>query len=123
LGSIPQINSSKRNADEYYFRLTESKGNPDTDPLLVWLSGGPGCSSFAALFLEHGPFYINFDGKTLYENKYSWNAKANFLFFESPIGVGFSYDTNRDSYSTANDDQTASQNFYALKDFFETWVY
>ncbi|KAK5968127.1 Carboxypeptidase [Trichostrongylus colubriformis] len=101
-----------------HYMLTESKHDPDTDPLLVWFNGGPGCSSYAGLFEELGPFYVNFDGQTLYENKYSWNAKANVLYLESPIGVGYSYDSIEDSFYAADDSQTASQNYFALQDFF-----
>uniref|UniRef100_A0A7I4Y0C9 Carboxypeptidase n=1 Tax=Haemonchus contortus TaxID=6289 RepID=A0A7I4Y0C9_HAECO len=103
-----------------HYMLTESKHDPDTDPLLVWFNGGPGCSSFAGLFEELGPFYVNYDGQTLYENKYAWNARANVLYLESPIGVGYSYDSVHDSFYNADDSQTASQNYVALKDFFNT---
>ncbi|RCN39171.1 serine carboxypeptidase [Ancylostoma caninum] len=99
-------------------KLTESRSSPGDDPLVVWFNGGPGCSSVAGLFEELGPFYVNFDGSSLYENVYAWNTKANVLYLESPIGVGFSYDTTHDYYTTANDDQTAAQNYAALKDFF-----
>ncbi|KAK6053237.1 serine carboxypeptidase [Cooperia oncophora] len=113
----------KANADNtwhMHYMLTESKHDPDNDPLLVWFNGGPGCSSYAGLFEELGPFYVNFDGQTLYENKYSWNAKANVLYLESPIGVGYSYDSVHDSFYQAEDSQTASQNYFALMDFFNT---
>ncbi|PWA70376.1 serine carboxypeptidase-like 18 [Artemisia annua] len=34
----------------YYF--IESEGNPNEDPLMLWLTGGPGCSGLSGLFYE-----------------------------------------------------------------------
>ncbi|KAH7730133.1 Protein F32A5.3 [Aphelenchoides avenae] len=101
-----------------HYMLTESKNDPKNDPLLFWFNGGPGCSSFSGAFEELGPFYVNKDGKTLFENVYSWNARANVMYLESPIGTGFSYDTKNPKYSQANDSQSLSQNYAALVDFF-----
>ena len=33
-----------------------------TDPLLLWMTGGPGCSSEVALFGENGPCHVNANG-------------------------------------------------------------
>ncbi|KAK5968124.1 Carboxypeptidase [Trichostrongylus colubriformis] len=112
------LNANDNGTWQMHYMLTESRSDPSSDPLIVWFNGGPGCSSYVGLFEELGPFYVNYDGESLYENVYAWNTKANVLYLESPIGVGFSYDTSQDSYSTANDDQTAAQNYAALKDFF-----
>merc|ERR1712166_305485 len=62
----------------------------DTDPLIMWLSGGPGCSSEIALFEENGPYKINSDGEVT-SHPYSWNEKGNLLFVDQPIGTGFSH--------------------------------
>ena len=41
----------------YYF--IESEQHPETDPLMLWLTGGPGCTSLSAIFFEHiGNFFI-----------------------------------------------------------------
>lgn len=44
-------------------------------PLVLWLNGGPGCSSIAyGASEEIGPFHIHPDGKTLFLNPYAWNS-------------------------------------------------
>ncbi|KAH9740358.1 serine carboxypeptidase-like 25 [Citrus sinensis] len=80
-----------------FYWLTEATHNPLNKPLVVWLNGGPGCSSVAyGASEEIGPFRINKTASGLYLNKLSWNTEANLLFLETPAGVGFSY-TNRSS--------------------------
>jgi hypothetical protein len=41
------------NAEVFYYFI-ESENNPKEDPLLLWLTGGPGCSAFSALAFEIG---------------------------------------------------------------------
>lgn len=37
----------------------ESRKSPETDPMIVWLNGGPGFSSMAGMVLENGPCRID----------------------------------------------------------------
>ncbi|CAL9230546.1 unnamed protein product [Arabidopsis halleri] len=78
----------------YYF--IKSENNPKEDPLLLWLSGGPGCSSTTGLFFENGPVTFKVDGynggsPTLLSTTYSWTKVANMIFLDQPVGTGFSY--------------------------------
>lgn len=40
---------------------------------MIWMTGGPGCSSEVALFFENGPYVINSDNKTLSWNDFGWD--------------------------------------------------
>lgn len=104
------------NNRHFHYWFVESQSNPATDPVLLWLTGGPGCSGLSALLTEFGPFMVNPDGATLSLNPYSWNKKASILTIESPAGVGYSYSSNGDIQT--DDNQTANANFNALKGFF-----
>uniref|UniRef100_A0A671K6D7 Carboxypeptidase n=1 Tax=Sinocyclocheilus anshuiensis TaxID=1608454 RepID=A0A671K6D7_9TELE len=99
-----------------HYWFVESQKDPAGSPVVLWLNGGPGCSSLDGLLTEHGPFLIQDDGVTLEYNPYSWNKIANVLYLESPAGVGFSY--SDDKKYTTNDTEVATNNYLALKEFF-----
>ncbi|OQU85873.1 hypothetical protein SORBI_3004G329000 [Sorghum bicolor] len=91
-----------------FYWLTEAVGDAAAKPLVLWLNGGPGCSSVAyGASEEIGPFRIKPNGTGLFLNKYSWNREANLLFLESPAGVGFSYTNTTSDLKTTGDERTA----------------
>lgn len=100
-----------------HYWFLESASNPETDPVVLWMNGGPGCSSDLGLLTEHGPFRIADDGATVMYNPFSWNTVANMLYLEAPAGVGYSYAD--DGNYTTDDDQTAQDNHLALQAFFK----
>ena len=51
-------------------RYFESRNDPVHDPLILWMTGGPGCAGEIALFHENGPCKINDDHKTTHINPY-----------------------------------------------------
>eukprot|EP01117_Protostelium_nocturnum_P012922 TRINITY_DN4783_c0_g2_i2.p1 TRINITY_DN4783_c0_g2~~TRINITY_DN4783_c0_g2_i2.p1 ORF type:complete len:471 (+),score=127.14 TRINITY_DN4783_c0_g2_i2:3-1415(+) len=110
------VSSSRR----LFYWFVESQNSPSSDPVVLWLNGGPGCSSLGGLLTEHGPFRPNSDGKTLSLNPSSWNKVANVIYLESPAGVGFSYSTNTSDY-TVGDARTADDAYHFLIGFFKTF--
>ncbi|KAK4368709.1 hypothetical protein RND71_012501 [Anisodus tanguticus] len=80
----------------YYFIKSES--DPENDPIILWLTGGPGCSSFSALAYEIGPLYFTqkeYNGSLpeLASTPNSWTKGASMIFLEQPVHTGFSYAT------------------------------
>lgn len=74
--------------DDIFYWLFPSRSDADSDPLIIWLTGGPGCSSELAVFVENGP--MNLVNGEAVSNPNSWSNKANLLFIDQPIGTGFS---------------------------------
>ncbi|XVF54764.1 hypothetical protein PTKIN_Ptkin05aG0208100 [Pterospermum kingtungense] len=109
------VDYNKNKALFYYF--VEAETDPASKPLVLWLNGGPGCSSLGVgAFSENGPFRPN--GELLVRNEFSWNREANMLYLETPIGVGFSYSTNTSSYIAVDDETTARDNLLFLQCWF-----
>ncbi len=73
----------------FYWLMRSRSSTPYNDPLVIWLTGGPGCSSSVAIFEENGPWKINPD-LTLKTNPFSWNNNANVVYMDQPLGTGFS---------------------------------
>ncbi|XP_027205130.2 lysosomal protective protein-like [Dermatophagoides pteronyssinus] len=99
-----------------HYWFFESEHQPLNDPLVLWLNGGPGCSSLVGALEENGPFIINKDF-TIDYNPNTWTTHVNMLYIESPAQVGFSYKLDQ-NYQT-DDNETAYNNLAALKNFFE----
>ncbi|KAF3672901.1 Serine carboxypeptidase-like 40 [Capsicum annuum] len=101
-GGYVTVNESSGRALYYYFTEDE---NPNSLPLLLWLNGGPGCSSIAYGAMEElGPFRVN---------------TANVLFLKSPAGVGFSYTNTSSDLIKTGDGRTAYDNFVFLLNWLE----
>ncbi len=107
-----------------FFWFFESQDDPEADPVVLWLNGGPGASSFLGLFLENGPYKIKKDPVTgelsLADNPYSWNRHASYLMIDQPAGVGLS--GVRESSCYAPNEAVATYQLYqGLLEFFRRY--
>ena len=99
----------------HYWFVT-STNQPSTDPVAIWMNGGPGCSSLEGFLTELGPFTFTGERDSsgvplMVDNPYAWTTVSSVLFLEQPAGVGFSYAVNG---STQTDDYIQSQNTYGF---------
>ncbi|MEW5304504.1 MAG: hypothetical protein WDW36_007114 [Sanguina aurantia] len=117
------ITVDKASRRSLFYVMAQSKRSK-ADPLVLWLNGGPGCSSLGGGFMsELGPFYPTPASSTdappiLSPNAYAWNDNAHMLFLESPAGVGFSYSEEESDY-VVGDERTASDARLFMLRFYE----
>lgn len=119
------------NNDKYFFYwlfapdLTTNKNSATTTvkekdvPVIIWLNGGPACSSMDGLFIENGPFRLAVDTKGNYEIRvapHSWHrSPAYTLYIDQPVGTGLSFTTS-EKYPT-NDQEVNTDVYYFLQEF------
>ncbi|CCC70696.1 hypothetical protein NCAS_0F02120 [Naumovozyma castellii] len=97
----------------FFFWFFESRNDPKNDPVILWLSGGPGCSSMTGLFFELGPSSLGKKLKPIH-NPYSWNSNASVIFLDQPVNVGFSYSGSKGVSNTV----AAGKDVYAFLQLF-----
>ncbi|KAJ4756627.1 Serine carboxypeptidase 1 [Rhynchospora pubera] len=114
----------KEKGVEYFYYFIESEGNPEEDPLILWLTGGPGCTGFAGLVFEIGP--LSFD---LQKQKYegglpplccrptSWTQVSSIIFVDWPAGVGFSYSHTLEGLQSSD-----TESVRQLLKFLQKWL-
>jgi cathepsin A (carboxypeptidase C) len=77
--------------DLFYILFKARNKQVKSPPLLLWLNGGPGCSSFFGAFAENGPLLITLTSPVnVTSNPYSWNNEFDIIYVDSPSGTGFS---------------------------------
>mgnify|MGYP000663165034 FL=1 len=98
------VNGSK---NKMFFWMMESRSAPASDPVVIWLSGGPGCSSVAAQMEENGPLHLQGDGSMI-NNPNGWNSHANLVYLDQPLQTGLSF---------SGDDSLIYEQYQATTDF------
>ncbi|KAL4346926.1 hypothetical protein GQ457_17G000660 [Hibiscus cannabinus] len=129
-GYLP-VNPASNSAIFYTFYEAQTPTSPlPRTPLLIWLQGGPGCSSMTGNFFELGPWRVvsslrqNVEQLSLEPNPGSWNRLFGLLFLDNPIGTGFSIASTpqeipRDQISVAKHLFVAITRFISLDPLFK----
>lgn len=106
-------------AKKLHYMFVESSNDPEKDPLVLWLNGGPGCSSMLGWAQEHGPAMFPEESVQFELNPFSWNKAANMLYIESPAGVGYSFVNSDEKELWESDDiKSGVENLQAMLSFF-----
>ncbi|RDA88482.1 hypothetical protein CP532_6660 [Ophiocordyceps camponoti-leonardi (nom. inval.)] len=102
------------NDKHLFFWFFESRNDPENDPVILWLNGGPGAASIPAIINELGPALLGGEkGSRVRRNPWSANNNASLLFIDQPVNTGFSY-----GGKSVNTTEAASQDFYRLLTLF-----
>jgi cathepsin A (carboxypeptidase C) len=116
-GSKYDDNGEDKHLFYWFFEKRGMSSTKDAEdiPLILWLTGGPGCSSTLALLTENGPCSVTSDGKSTTINPNSWTEAAHVLWLDQPAGVGYSYGDINDS----NEEMISEDAYYFLQKFYE----
>lgn len=100
----------------WWLHKTSAQIDNYTDkPLVIWLQGGPGASSTGyGNFAELGPLDADLNPRDT-----TWIKDYNVLFVDNPVGTGYSYVDDSQSYAT-NNSQIAKDFVELLKGFYKT---
>ena len=116
---LPNGNTYNNNDSPYSFQ---------DDSLVMWLNGGPGCSSLGAgVLYENSPVTIPLrpagdccvsKDEPLVYNPYAWTNVTKLLYIEQPISVGFSHAEN-DMEIPVDEDDVAGDVYAFLQHFYQ----
>lgn len=62
---------------DHHFHYIFYPNDKSDVPVILWLNGGPGCSSLTGAMIENGPFVFIGGTPIFEENEYSWARFVN----------------------------------------------
>ncbi|KAG6037768.1 hypothetical protein E4U41_004749 [Claviceps citrina] len=111
------ISNDTAGPDKFFFWFQPSSNPAAAREILIWLNGGPGCSSLEGLLQENGPFSWQYGTFKPVANPWSWHRLTNVLWVEQPINTGFSTGT----VTATSEDDVARQFMGFFRNFVETF--
>ncbi|KAK0108320.1 hypothetical protein ONS95_003136 [Cadophora gregata] len=116
-GLMP-ISKAANESSQLYFWYFPSDNPAASDEILIWLNGGPGCSSLEGLLQENGPFIWQYGTYKPVKNPYTWVNLTNVVWVEQPVGTGFSQ-----GIPTATDETEVAAQFMGFwENFMDTFA-
>lgn len=130
-GMLPADNGDRIDLQTMFW-LFEPTTQEIPKSMILWLNGGPGCSSFnCGVMMEHSPvtqplhaagYCCLKPDPELHVNPHAWTKGTTVLYVEHPIGTGFSYGTYPSNETEASADLDAFlQNFFIIFDHMQQY--
>lgn len=126
-GMLPSDNNGRTGMTMFWLFQPDTQEVPDS--MVLWLNGGPGCSSFnCGVMMEHSPvtqplhdagYCCLKPTPELHENPHAWTRATTMLYVEHPIGTGFSY-----GHPYPENEEEASGDLYAfMQNFYKVFTH
>ncbi|KAF8271692.1 Alpha/Beta hydrolase protein [Lactarius quietus] len=110
----PAANESKK----LFFWFFPPGPQGSSDDIILWLNGGPGCSSLYGLLKENGPFQWGTGDAYPTQNEQSWTNLSSVIYVDQPVGTGFS----QGMPNAKNENDVAAQLVGFLQQFLEVFA-
>ncbi|PFH59387.1 hypothetical protein XA68_12446 [Ophiocordyceps unilateralis] len=109
--------ADERDSLFFWFFPTASEEKREEKEIVIWLNGGPGCSSLLGLLQENGPFQWQPGTLKPERNPWSWHLLSNVVYIEQPVTTGYS----QGKATARNEDDVARQFLGFWSNFIKTF--
>ncbi|KAK0825997.1 hypothetical protein LTR54_015172 [Friedmanniomyces endolithicus] len=118
------IDSNSTSQDALWFWFFPSENPAACDEIVIWLNGGPGCSSLDGLLQENGKHYTSaylFERSLMSDRLNKARFFGKVVWIDQPVGTGFSPAKNGTPQSIKNEHDVSVDFMGFWKNFMETF--